>query len=75
MSAAKIFVRERRKGREGGKMPRYRLVAILGSDLKIKADHLRKKELEEIALAAQAEIVYLDDSKDGSGKDDDDDDD
>jgi hypothetical protein len=72
MSAAKIFVRERRKVQGKGKMPRYRVVAILGSDVKIKAEHLRKKELEEIALAAQTEVVYLYDSQDESGKDDDD---
>ena len=67
MSTAKIFVRERRRGQEKGKMPRYRLVGVLGSDLRIKAKHLRKKELEEIALAAKAELVFLQDSQDGSG--------
>jgi hypothetical protein len=69
MSAAKIFVRERRKSKENGRMPRYRLLAVVGADLKISAEHFRKKELEEIALAVKAELVYLKDSQDESGDD------
>ena len=67
MAEAKIFVRERRRFQGKGKTPRYCLVATIGTDLKIKAKHLRKKELEALASAAQAELVFLEDSKDGSG--------
>ena len=68
MSDAKIFVRERTRTKEKAKKPRFRIVATLGTDLKIKAFHLRKKELEELALAAQAELIFMEDAKDGSGK-------
>ena len=67
MSTAKIFVRERRKSREKGRMPRYRMLAVVGVDLQISAEHFRKKELEEIASAVQAELVYLKDAQDESG--------
>jgi len=68
MGAAKIFVRERRRMKEKGKSPRYCLVATIGTDLKIKAKHLRRKELEELASVAQADLVFLEDRKDGSGQ-------
>jgi hypothetical protein len=68
MNKAKIFVRERSRIIEKGKKPRFRIVAVLDSNLSIKANHFRKKELEEIALAANAEMIYLQDSQDGSGK-------
>jgi hypothetical protein len=68
MNEAKIFVRERTKMQEKGKKPRFRIVATLGTDLKIKAFHLRKKELEALADAAQAELIFMEDVKDGSGK-------
>ena len=68
MDTAKIFVRERTKSQEKGKRSRFRVVATLGTDLKIKAFHLRKTELEALASAAQAELIFLEDKKDGSGK-------
>lgn len=67
MSETKIFVRERRKAKEKGKEPRFNVVAVAGLDLRINSKHLRKMELEEIARAVQAELVYLQDRKDGSG--------
>lgn len=74
MAGAKIFVRERRKVGEKEKKPRYSVVAVAGVDLKIKAKHIRKMEIEEIASAIGAEVVYLQAGKDNheDGSDDDD---
>jgi len=68
MSEAKIFVRERTRQQEKGKKPRFRVVATLGTDIKIKVPHLRKRELEQIASAVEAELVFMEDTKDGSGQ-------
>ena len=72
MEEAKIFVRERTnssgKGKGKGKKPRFRIVATIGTDLKIKVFHLRKKELEELAEAAQAELIFMEHPEDGSGQ-------
>jgi hypothetical protein len=57
--ASKIFVRERRKVEKGEKKPRFRVVGVSGGDLKIYVEHIRKQELEQIAKATGAEIVYL----------------
>ncbi|NLW91799.1 MAG: hypothetical protein GXY34_09395 [Syntrophomonadaceae bacterium] len=59
MSKTKIFVRERHQIEEGEKMPRFAIVGVAGSDLKLYAKHIRKMELEEIARQIGAEIVYL----------------
>lgn len=59
MSKAKIFVRERSQIEEGEKKPRFAIVGVTGSDLKLYAKHIRKMELEEIAGQIGAEIVYL----------------
>jgi len=64
---AKIFVRERRKVDEKEKAPRFNVVAVIGSNFKIYATHMRKKELEEVAKAANAELIFLANDKDGSG--------
>ena len=61
-----IFVRERRKVEKGEKKPRFRIVGVSGGDLKIYARHLRKQEIEEIADAVGAKIVFL---KPGKNKD------
>jgi hypothetical protein len=69
--ATKIFVRERRKIEKGEKKPRFRVVGISGSDVKLYADHIRKKELDQIATESGAQIVYLDagmGKKDGGGQ-------
>ena len=69
--ANKIFVRERRKVEKGEKKPRFRIVGVSGSDVKIYVKHARKKELDQISAETGAEIVYLDagqGAKDGSGK-------
>lgn len=64
----KIFVRERRKVEQGEKRPRFRVVGISGGDIKLYVKHMRKKELEQLAAATGAEIVYLKAVKDGKGK-------
>lgn len=63
MGNAKIFVRERRKVSEGEKKPRYSVVGVAGTDLKIYAKHIRKMEIDQIAAAIGAEIVFLDAGK------------
>lgn len=57
--ATKIFVRERRKVEKGEKKPRFRIVGVSGSDIKIYVKHIRKKELDQINTESGAEIVYL----------------
>jgi len=74
VSDAKIFVRERRKVGEKEKKPRYFVVAVAGVDLKIKAKHIRKMEIEEIAGVIGADVVYLQAGKDNKEDDLDDDD-
>jgi hypothetical protein len=63
--AMKIFVRERRKVEEGEKRPRFRVLGVCGGDLKIYAEHMRKKELEKLAEATGAEVVIIKDEKQG----------
>jgi len=57
--AGKIFYRERLKVGTKEKKPRFKLVAVTGVDITFYGDHLRKKELEEIATAVGAELVLL----------------
>ncbi|MFZ1199282.1 MAG: hypothetical protein WAO07_03865, partial [Desulfobacterales bacterium] len=64
----KMFVRERRKVEEGEKKPRFRVVGVSGADIRLYVKHMRKKELEQVAAAVGAEIVYLKAEKDGQGK-------
>jgi hypothetical protein len=67
--AMKIFVRERRKVEKGEKKPRFRVVGVSGGELRIYADHFRKKELEQIAQETGAAIIWLDAGKgEGGGK-------
>lgn len=61
--ATKIFVRERRKIEKGEKKPRFRVVGVGGSDVKVYAKHLRKKELDQISADTGAEVIYLDAGK------------
>ncbi len=55
----KIFYRERLKVGEGEKKPRFRLVAVTGLDIDFFAEHLRKKEIEQIAKETGADLVLL----------------
>jgi len=56
---ATIFVRQRRKVEKGEKKPRFRVVGVAGTDLKLYVDHVRKRELEQIAQATGAQLVFL----------------
>ena len=56
---SKIFVRERRHIGKGAGRPRFAVVAVEGSDLKVFAPHVRKAELEALAAAVGAEVIYL----------------
>lgn len=67
--AGKIFYRERNKVGVKERKPRFKLVAVAGVDISFYGDHLRKKELEEIATAVGAELVLLKAPKDGKEKD------
>ena len=55
----KIFVRERQNIGKGAGRPRFAVVAIEGIDLKVYTQHIRKIELETLAEAVGAEVVYL----------------
>jgi len=56
---AKIFVRERTHVDKGEGQPRFAIVGVQGTDLKIFKAHVRRVELEAIAQAVDAEIVNL----------------
>jgi hypothetical protein len=56
---SKIFVRERRQIGAGAGQPRFRIVASEGLDMRVYVPHMRRVELEQLAAAAVAEIVYL----------------
>lgn len=47
--ATKIFIRKRRKIEKGEKKPRFRVVGIGGSDVKLYVKHIRKNEIEQIS--------------------------
>jgi hypothetical protein len=55
----KIYVRERTKGQEGGRNPRFRIIATEGGELRFHAAHLRKVDIETIAKDLGAQVVYL----------------
>lgn len=59
MANGKIFVRERRKVEKKEKKPRFTVVGVAGTDLKIHVKHIRKMELEQIAAKINADLVYL----------------
>lgn len=56
---SKIFVRERRQIGSGSGQPRFRIIASEGLDMRIYVPHMRRVELEQLAAASGAEIVYL----------------
>ena len=68
--AGKIFYRERHKVGTKEKKPRFKLVAVADLNITFYADHLRKKELEEIAAAVGADLILLKAPKDGKAKED-----
>ncbi len=63
-----IFVRERRKIETGEKKPRYRVVGVHDLDLKIYVEHVRKKELDQLAEVTGAAVVILKSGKDEKGE-------
>ena len=70
MMSGKIFYRERHKVGTKEKKPRFKLVAVAGVNITFYADHLRKKELEEIAASVGADLILLKSPKDGKMKED-----
>ena len=66
--AGKIFYRERIKVGEKEKKPRFKLVAVADVNITFYAEHLKKKELEEIAASVGAELVLIKAPKDGTLK-------
>lgn len=56
---SKIFVRERGQVSAGDGRPRFAVVAVEGTDLKVFKPHVRKSELEAMAQTIGAELVYL----------------
>lgn len=67
--AGKIFYRERIKVGAKEKKPRFKLVAVAGVNISFYAEHLKKKELEEIASAVGADLVLIKAPKNGTIKD------
>ena len=57
--SATIFIRERRKVEQGEKKPRFRVVGVSGGDVKIYVKHMRKKELDQLAEATGAKVMFL----------------
>jgi hypothetical protein len=56
---SKIFVRERRHAAPGTGRPRFAIIAVQGSDLKVFRSRVRRAELEAIAAETGAEVIYL----------------
>jgi len=56
---SRIFVRERTRVGKGDKKPRFILVAAEGVDLDIFTLLVRKSELDALATAIGAEVVFL----------------
>lgn len=72
MEKAKIFIRQRLATGEGDKKPRFAVVGVAGTDLKIFTKHIRKMEIEQIAEAINADLVLLQAGKDEEDVGDDD---
>ena len=56
---SKIFVRHRRHVGQGAGRPRFAIVAVQGTDLKVFKPRVRRAELEQMAAEIGAEVVYL----------------
>ena len=55
----KIFVRERRHAGRGTGRPRFAIVAVQGTDLKVFRSRVRREELDAIAAEVGAELITL----------------
>jgi len=64
----KIYVRERQKVGEGVRQPMFRILAVTGGQIQIEGTHFRKFEIEQIAKDIDAEVVYLEQEKEGVKK-------
>lgn len=67
--SGKLFYRERTKIQDGAKLPRFRVVAAAGLDLKVYGNHFRLQELEQLAAACDAELIRLEAASEGKYKD------
>ena len=56
---SKMFVRERRHAGRGTGRPRFAIVAVEGTDLKVFRSRVRREELETIAAETGVQVVYL----------------
>jgi len=56
---SKIFVRERTHVGRGAGCPRFAIVAVEGTDLKVYTPHIRKSELEALVAESGVQVVYL----------------
>jgi hypothetical protein len=63
-----LFVRERRKVEKGEKKPRFRVIGVSGADIKIYANHMRQKELDQLAEATGVKVVVLKAGKEQKGQ-------
>jgi len=70
MTQGKIFIRERRQITEGEKKPRFVVVGVAGTDLRIFTQHIRKMEIEKMAELINAELIVLEAGKDDEEIDD-----
>ena len=59
MAKPTLFVRERTDVERGSKQPRFAFIASVNTDLRVKAQYLRTKELELIAQHIGGEVVYM----------------
>ncbi len=69
---AKIFIRERNRIGKGEGQPRFAVVAVEGTDLNFFQIHIRKSEVDQIAMSIGAEVIELprgtgQDAGEGSG--------
>lgn len=65
---ARIFVRERNRADDGTGRPRFAVVGVEGTDLKIFKSKVRRKEIEQIAEVIGAELVMLERSRENKGR-------
>ena len=67
---SRIFVRKRRHSGPGAGRPQFAVVAVEGAELTFYRPYLRRSELEALAEAIGAEVVYLPaGSEEGGGGD------
>jgi hypothetical protein len=73
---SKIFVRERTHIGRGAGRPRFAIVAVEGTELKIYTPHIRKSEIEALVAETGVQVFHLprgkeadqEDIQEGTGK-------